>query len=364
MDLIYGLPKELGFDPDRLAEAKQIVQRGLDDGLYPGAVYLIGRKDKILQPECFGVLAAGNARCTRPDTVYDIASLTKPIATATSILILLDRNKIHLDQPISDFFASENQPHLSQITVMHLLTHTSGLHAWKDLHSESRNRNQVIERLLSTVPENAPGTTYTYSCLGYMLLGEIVKTVSGQTLDEFSWENIFSALGMSDTTFNPGVELIDRIAATANCPVRKRALIGEVQDANAWAMGGVSGNAGLFSTAMDLARFARMLLTGGEGVLSSEVLRLCFENLIDPNIGGHSAGWFINPNEMLPCGDILSTQAIGHTGFTGTSIVIDVACDLFVILLTNRVCMPDDGADFRNTRRLFNTIVAQAMLRC
>ena len=297
-----------------------------------------------------------------PDTVYDIASLTKPVATATSILILIERGDIHLGQPVTDFFPDHALPHLSQINLRRLLSHTSGLPAWKDFYSQGRKRDEVIAGIVSTPLDNPPGQVYTYTCLGYILLGEMVRMVSGSSLDEFASKNIFQPLGMNDTTFNPCSELLERTAVTANCPARKHTLVGEVHDPNAWAMGGVSGNAGLFSTALDLARFSTMLLSGGAGVLSKAAARLAFENLIDPRIGGHTAGWFIYPNEMLPSGDLLSKQTIGHTGFTGTSVVIDPASDLFVVLLTNRVCRDDDGAEFRRTRRLFHNAVAQAML--
>jgi CubicO group peptidase (beta-lactamase class C family) len=197
--------------------------------------------------------------------------------------------------------------------------------------------------------------------MGYILLGVIIESIAGCGLDEFSRENCFLPLGMEDTTFGPCGDVLHRTAATSNCPARKRTLVGEVHDGNAWAMGGVSGNAGLFSTAPDLAKFATMMLNGGLGALSPAAVRLAMASMLPPTIGGHTAGWFAYPNDMLPSGDLLSVEAIGHTGFTGTSAVIDPSCDLFVILLTNRVCSAADASEFSKTRRLFHNAVAQAM---
>lgn len=363
MELPVVKPDELGFDRDRLQAADNIVRRGLDDGLYPGAVYLVGRRNGILEPGCFGHLVPGGGRIVESDTVFDLASLTKPIAAAASILVLIERGDITLDQPLTDFFPKSNLPHLSQSNLIHLLTHTSGLPAWKDFYTNNETPDDVAAGILSTPLDNPSGKVYTYSCLGYILLGEIVRIASGMRLNEFAEKNIFLPLGMRDTMFNPSGAVISRTAATANCPMRDKVLIGQVHDGNAWAMGGVSGNAGLFSTALDLSRFAMMLLSDGGGVLSDAGVQLVFQNLLDSSIGGHTAGWFIYPNAMLPGEKLLSSGTIGHTGFTGVSMVIDVACDIFVILLTNRVCRAYDGMEFRKTRGLFHAAAAQAMLR-
>ncbi|MBI2842470.1 MAG: beta-lactamase family protein [Armatimonadetes bacterium] len=360
MDLEKIGPEEIGIEPDRLKVARRIIEGGLENGLYPAAVFLIGRFGKILEPVCYGSLGCateGTGRVTA-GTVFDIASITKPVATATSILILLDRGEVHLGQQLPEFFQQDLPPHCSEITIRHLLTHTSGLPASKDLHQDGQNRERVIARILSTPLETRPGSRYNYSCLGYILLGAIVETVSGSRLNEFARENIFRPLGMVDTCFNPEGEMLGRTASTGNCPVRGRSLVGEVHDPNAWAMGGVSGNAGLFSTVPDLAKFCLMLMRGGAGVLSPLAVRLEMTSLLE---GRQTAGWFAYPNELLPCGDLLSRHTIGHTGFTGTSVVIDAACDLFVILLTNRTCNPDDGSKFRTMRRLFHNTVAQAV---
>lgn len=362
MDLKFVKPKSLGISAERLMFAHQVIQRGLDEGLYPGAVYLIGRRSGVLEPVCFGVRYPNGSDAVTPDTVYDIASVTKPVATAAALLLLVERGQVHLRQKIGDFFPGMDLPHLREVTVKHLLTHTSGLPAWRDLCSGYGCKEEIINGVLSIELESSPGTTYRYSCLGYMLLGAIIEKISGRSLDNFTRNEIFQSLGMEDTGYNPGQNTIDRSAATANCPARPgKVLVGTVHDANAWAMGGVSGNAGIFSTVSDLAKFALMVLNGGLGIFSPAAVSLMCQNLLDPAIGGHSAGWFIAPNDMLPVGDLSSIQAIGHTGFTGTSVVIDTTCDIFVILLTNRVCIGVDRTEFSKTRRLFHNAVEQAV---
>ncbi|HOK54642.1 MAG TPA: serine hydrolase domain-containing protein [Armatimonadota bacterium] len=358
----YVTPDAIGIDAVRLKAASRVIQRGLDAGLYPGAVYIIGRSNGTLEPQCFGVINPETQQPVRPNTIFDLASLTKPIATASSLILLVERGNLHLKQPLKDFFPDYELPHLSEITLFHLLTHTSGLPAYKDLYSSKLTRDEIISAILELSPENPPGSKYTYSCLGYILLGEIIRLVSGSDLDQFSRKNIFERLEMNDTFFNPVGEPLTRTAATTGCPVRKNTLVGQVHDPNAWALSGISGNAGLFSTAIDLSRFMTMLLCRDIDVFSRASFDIIYRNLINPAIGGHTAGWFIHPNEMLPSGDLMSDDTIGHTGFTGTSVVIDSKCDLFVILLTNRVWNPDDGTEFRKTRRLFHNTTAQAVL--
>lgn len=364
MDFRYAKPEDIGLNAERLNRAREVIERGLESGQYPGAVYIIGRQNGILEPACFGNCGRVDGFDVTPDTIYDVASLTKPIATATSLLALVELGEIHLRQKVLDFLKGKPHPNMEGVTLKHLLTHTSGLPAWKDFCKQCSNKYEIIDGILSLPLENEPGRAYKYSCLGYILLGAVVEAASGRGLDEFSQEHIFLPLGMKDTLFRPGGERLQRVAATANCPERNYMLIGEVHDSNAWAMGGVSGNAGLFSTAIDLARFASMILADGDGVFSPAAVRLMRENQIDPAIGGHTAGWFVYPNDMIPAGDLSSIQAIGHTGFTGTSVVVDPVCDLFVILLTNRVCNSVNPTDFSKSRRLFYNAVVQSVPTC
>jgi CubicO group peptidase (beta-lactamase class C family) len=206
-----------------------------------------------------------------------------------------------------------------------------------------------------------PGTGYAYSDLGYLLLGEVVRSVSGQTVAEFAAERIFGPLGMRDTGYLPAAELQPRLAAT-RCPDRQRVLLGEVHDGNCHTVGGVAGHAGLFGTAGDLVTYARMLLGGGvlEGVrvLSPLAVAQMGRDQNPPGLNGHSLGWFTRPNGYLPAGDFLPDDTFGHTGFTGTSLLICPSLDLAVVLLTNRVYQERDAAAFIRFRRRFHNAVA------
>src|SRR5262249_37920230 len=199
--------------------------------------------------------------------------------------------------------------------------------------------------------------------LGFILLGEVIEQVAAQPLDRFASDEIFSPLAMAATAFRPPAAWQERIAAT-RCPDRGRVLIGEVHDGNCAALGGAAGHAGLFSSAGDMGRYAAMLLGGGElrgaRLLSPLAVRRMAVNQLNPDVGGSSLGWFTPPNGMLPAGDLLPTDSFGHTGFTGTSLVITPSLDLAVILLTNRVFQERESGDFLAFRRRFHNAVAAA----
>jgi CubicO group peptidase (beta-lactamase class C family) len=240
------------------------------------------------------------------------------------------------------------------------------LPAWKDLYSSARSRDEVIEELLRVPLDNPPGEKHVYSCLGYILLGLVIERVSGMPLADLAAEKVFRPLGMADTGFNPPRNM-DRVARTANSQCCDGALIGEVHDENALAMGGISGNAGLFSTAPDMAVFAQMMLNGGEldgvRILSRRSVERMLTNRIDPAVGGQAYGLCVRPNGYLTFGEGFSDRVTGHTGYTGTSFLIDPEQDIFVILLTNRVYRGRDVPGFFTRRREFHDIVAASVTR-
>ncbi|MCL6518939.1 MAG: beta-lactamase family protein [Armatimonadetes bacterium] len=372
MTLDFANPAGIGLDTQRLEAAKELLFRGLENGEYTCAVWLVARHGKVAVWEAIGRLGdEENDPPAKPDSIFDMASVTKPVATATSLMILVERGALHLNQPVTDFFPNRKLPHLSGVTVKHLATHTSGLPAWRDLFSEDGTREGAIERLLQTPLENQPGKKHVYSCLGYITLGLVIEQAAGMPLKEFARKNIFEPLGMVDSCFNPPAEKSGRIARTANSRGRDRVLCGEVHDENAHAMQGNSGNAGLFSTASDIATYAQMLINGGwvrqsdkqeeARILCPLSVRKMLTNQINPEISGQSIGFFTPPNEMTPCGDLFSERCAGHTGFTGTSLLIDPEYDMFVILLTNRVYKKREAPDFLRRRRLFHNIIASAV---
>lgn len=355
MDFCKPDPDKAGFSAKRLENVARLLDKGVKDELYPGGVLWAARRgvDAL-------VLAAGHTDFSRKmpvdeHTLFDLASLTKPIATAASTLLLCQDGEIHLCQSVTDFFPDRRLAHLSDVTLRHLLTHTSGLPAWKDLYSDGQTRDQAIDQLFGIPLEHEPGTHYTYSCMGYIMLGLVIERASGLGMDEFARTRIFEPLGMTSTTFSPGACAGSSIAATDHCPLRKRLLVGEVHDGNAYVLGGAAGNAGLFSNIVDLARFCRSVLRAGE-VTSDDpfgpaVINLMLHKAIPEDVGGQTIGWFCHPNDMLPGGDFVSKAAIGHSGFTGTAIIIDPTSGFAASFLTNRVCRDDDGTRFRHFRR-------------
>jgi serine-type D-Ala-D-Ala carboxypeptidase len=340
---------------------QSLIEDGLARGLYLGAAYRVFR----LQG---GVLADGTAGMAREDppvpvsgqTVWDLASLTKPVATATSILILAQEGAFHLAEEVGRFFPGES-PSLSGITLRHCLTHSSGLKPWEKLHSQDLAREEIVRRVRASERERPAGAGYAYSDLGYILLGEVVEAVSGQSAAEFARRRVFEPLGMRDTRHLPPADWRARIAAT-RCPDRARVLVGEVHDGNCDAMGGVAGHAGLFGTVGDLQTYAGMLLGEGEldgvRVLCPLAARQMMRNQNPPGMNGHTLGWFTRPNGFLPAGDFLPDDTFGHTGFTGTSLLLSPSLGLAAILLTNRVYQERDAADFLRFRRRFHNASA------
>lgn len=342
-----------------------LVREGLDSGLYLGAAYRVFQTpDRTLATGACGLAQEDPEIPAAETTIWDLASITKPMATATSMLILASRGAFHLDEDVGRYL-HEPAPSLAGITLRHCLTHTSGLKSWQKLHSQGLARDAILGRVRASERERPPGAGYAYSDLGYILLGEVVETVAGHSLAEFARESIFEPLGMRDTRFLPPADWRCRIAAT-RCPERGRVLVGEVHDANCNGLGGVAGHAGLFGTLDDLQRYALMLLNlgvqGGTRVISPLAARQMMTNQNPPGINGHTLGWFIRPNGYLPAGDFLPADTFGHTGFTGTSLLLSPSLGLGTVLLTNRVYVERDAAEFLRFRRRFHNVAAGLIL--
>ncbi len=367
MDLnaFLSSPESLGFDSERLRRVDALLERGVTEGLFPAAVYAVVRHGKIAAQGAFG-LAQPDADSPIParfDTIFDMASITKPI-TATLLLQAVEAGQLHLGQRVADFLPEAAESPVGPVALRQLATHVSGLPPWKPLYTTEAS--SVLADILTTPLEAEPGTRYAYSDLGYILLGEILTRVTGMTLDRLAQERIFTPLGMASTGFCPDTALHLSIAATANCAWRAgQILVGEVHDANAHRLGGVAGHAGLFSNAPNMIRFAlafRNTVPEHLPPLGPRARRLAETNQVDPTIGGHSIGWFTVPNGMLPRGDLLSERAFGHTGFTGTLLLFDPELDLTLLLLTNRVYQSGDGTGVLRLRRLFANLIAGSLI--
>ena len=331
-------PSAVGMSSARLATIDRVVERGIKAGGYPGAAVVVGRKGAIVWEKGFGRLGwTGDAREVAADeTIYDLASLTKVVGTTTAVMILFDEGKIRLDDYVVKYLPEFTGGGRERVTIRLLLEHRSGLPAGRDLWRIAHTAEEARAAALQTPLIAAPGQYYEYSDLGADVLAFMVESVTGKRLDLFLEDRVFSRLGMTDTHFRPDAMLRGRIAPTELTPPRGYPLRGEVHDENAYALGGVAGHAGLFSTASDLAIFAQMLLNGGTfngtRILADSTVTLFTKRAA----GTRALGWDTCAGEF-GCGKYMSANAYGHTGFTGTSLWIDPDRDMFVVLLTNRV---------------------------
>lgn len=323
---------------DRLTTVDRVVRRGITAGAYPGASVVVGRKGYAVWQKGYGRLGwtTTSAAVIPEESIYDLASLTKVIATTTAAMILYDEGKLDLKAPVQQYLPEFIGDMKQLVTVEQLLTHRSGLAPGRQLWKTARTPAEAKQQVLESRLQQRPGTVFNYSDLGADVLGWVVERISGQTLDAFTESRIFEPLGMNDTGWRPSSALVPRIAPTEITPPRGYPVRGEVADESAFALGGVAGHAGLFGTATDLSVFAQMMLNGGEyegtRLVKEETVRLFTAEVKD-----HRAlGWEVAAGER-GAGEYLSRRSFGHTGYTGTSIWIDPERDMFVILLTNRV---------------------------
>jgi CubicO group peptidase (beta-lactamase class C family) len=330
------------FDP--------LVQDGIRRGAYPGAALVVGRRDTILFAKGYGRLTwSATSRAVDPDsTIYDLASLTKVVATTTAVMLLVEHGKVRLDTPVAAYVRGFNAPGTEPITVRQLLTHTSGLRA--DIPDPELkaipDSAGVMARVLRERPRAPPGTRVIYSDLNAILLGEVVRQVTGEPLDMFAAREIFRPLGLQETLFRPPARLRSRIAPTGVW--RGHAVSGTVNDGSAFKLRGVSGNAGLFATATDVARFAQFVLRegalpDGSHLLRAETVRAFTSKAVAFGRGeARALGWQAVPTgeKVSSAGTLFGPRSYGHTGWTGTSLWIDPDRDLFVVLLTNRAFAP------------------------
>ena len=336
--LPVAAPATVGMSAKRLETIDRVVTRGIKAGGFPGAAVVVGRKGAAVWEKGFGRIdwATSSSRVSATETIYDLASLTKVIGTTTAVMILFDEGRIQLDAPVVTYLPEFTGGYKDSVTVRQLLEHRSGLPAdrdlWRIAHSPAEARQVVLDAPL----ECKPGQCYIYSDLGAITLGMMVERVTGQGLDVFLHERVFAPLGMVNTFFKPADSLKSRVAPTEVSPPRGYPLKGEVHDENAYALGGVAGHAGLFSTASDLSIFAQMILEGGEykgvRIVSDSTVKLFTTRAA----GSRALGWAMADGQW-GSGRFMSEGSFGHVGYTGTSLWIDPDREMFVILLTNRV---------------------------
>jgi serine-type D-Ala-D-Ala carboxypeptidase len=300
---------------------------------------VVGSRSGVYAEYGAGRLDSADASRPKANTVWDLASLTKVVGTTSAVLQLVAAGRVALDSPAVRYLPAWKAPGAARITVRHLLSHSSGLPAWRALYKESATADEATTQLFATGPDTVPGVRFLYSDLGFILLGKLVEQVSGEPLAQYDLQHLFTPLGLRDTRYLPPSEWRSRIAPTEQDSWRGRKLRGEVHDENASRLGGVSGHAGLFSSGRDLTRFAQMYLRfgilDGVRVLDSATVSQ-FMRVQDTTVSRRALGWE-TPTGRNSAGRRLSPVAFGHTGFTGTSLWMDPSRDLFVLLLTNRV---------------------------
>lgn len=355
-----GDPGDVNMLQRPLDEMYDVAMHAILEREIPGAVVLVGKDETIVKHDAYGHAVryedshfeeSDNPVFMTEDTIFDLASISK-LFTTTAAMKLYEAGKFELDDPVADHLPDFAENGKEDVTIKQLMTHTSGFVAWLPLESMVDNREDAIETVLTYPLANEPGTTYEYSDLNLITLGALIEEWSGVRLDEYMKTEITEPLGMVDTMYNPPKALHDRVAATAYTSSRGM-IRGEVHDGNAYVLDGVAGHAGLFSTAQDLAHFSQMMLNkgdvNGQQILKPETIDLMLENHT-PNFPGndHGLGWELDQSWFM--GALSSPTTMGHTGFTGTSIVINPELQTFAILLTNRV-HPVDSTPSTNPLR-------------
>lgn len=385
-------PADVGMSDERLAEIHTVINEAVENKYIPGAVILVARKSKVVMRKAYGFSQIKPVRKPmKPEMIFDLASITKPMATAVSMMILVEKGVVRLQDRVRDFvpqfsrFTQTNGTMSGDARLYHLLTHTSGLPPYYNADSLMNRYGYVCSIdsaaafMGSLRKSNAPGKEFHYSCLGFITQANIIRQVTGITLDEFSQRYVFNPLGMRHTGFIPQKaesrpdpenrliknyrDLIVPTEMNGEAP-----FLGTVHDPLARALGGISGNAGLFSNVDDMAIFAQMMLNGGQynGVRILSPLTVKLMTSIYPSTSeiGRGLGWDIATAYSSNGGDLFPPGGYGHTGYTGTSIWISPETETFVILLTNRVHPEDkNGAEVIRLRSRVANIVAASIIQ-
>ncbi|MCA9410326.1 MAG: serine hydrolase [Candidatus Omnitrophica bacterium] len=365
-ELVEIAPKEAGLPATFTRTLDSILQEATDKKQVAGAEAMVLLGDSIVYHGTAGFIQ----KVPQPvpmheETLFDLASLTKMVATTTSLMILCDRGEIALNDPVAKHLKDFDREGYRDITIWNLLTHTSGLPHLVGFYEKYRGKVIYRRHLFDLPMKSKPGEKRVYSDTGFMVAGWVVEAVSGKRLDKFAEENIFQPLGMNRTYFNPPYHEWTDTAATELCPWRGEVMRGEVHDENSYSLGGISGHAGLFSTVSDLAIFCRMMLQGGEwnGVrlLKQETVErmLTPQKIPDENYQG--IGWWLQEERGQKVGSLISDKTFGHTGFTGTSLWMDPDYDLTVILLTNAIHPNRKDAERTPVRQAFHRVVAEGV---
>jgi CubicO group peptidase (beta-lactamase class C family) len=362
--LVKAMPREAGIRNRLNADLDSIMQAALASGAAPGGVIAIARYGRIVHMKGYGRLdTAQTSAPVDENSIYDMASLTKVIATTTAAMILEERGLLDLDRTVASYLPELNSPEKATITVRMIATHRGGFEAFAALYKEFKGREQYLAQINARPLQWSPGTQTVYSDWDMILMQLVIERITGRSLDELAASTIFIPLGMTSTVFTPdSARFFDRIAPTEIDSARGGLVHAHVHDENAWAMGGVAGQAGLFSSVRDVAIFCQMLLNGGQynGVRILKPSTIARWTAPQSTGSSRALGWD-TPSAESSSGSYFSARSFGHTGFTGTSIWVDPERNLFVILLTNRVNPTRDNPRIGPLRRAVADAVQEAI---
>lgn len=359
------LTSSFGTQDERFGPAYSILESAIGEGAFPSASVAISHNGQLVGLKAFGRFTyQAGAPTVSTETIFDLASLTKVIATTTMAMILYDRGLLDLESRVVGSlpeFATDD-PRREGITFRMLLAHSSGLPAYEKIFLRARTRDELLAAAFSMPLATDPGTRAVYSDIGFILLGVALERIAGEALDRFCQREVFGPFGMSTTAFNPPASLRSAIPPTVDDRNFRHLVIqGEVNDENADVMGGIAGHAGLFSTARDAATFAHAMLCGSP-ILREETISLFTRRELSPVGTSRALGWD-TPSQPSQSGQYFSTSSFGHLGYTGTSLWLDPEQDFSIALLTNRTWPDGKRQDIKTIRPLFHDAVMQALIR-
>jgi len=343
----------------------KVIQSAITDRVFPGAVVLVSKEGKIIYEKAFGHLTYDDTSAVvTTNTIYDIASLTKVIATTTAAMICYDRNLFDLEDPVPKYIPDFAHNGKENVTIKNLLLHNSGLPSFKPFYKKYSSPDEVINDIYSTPLQYQPGTKTIYSDLGIITLAKVIEKVTGKSLDDFSQAEIFKPLDMNSTYFNPPDSLKYKIAPTEYDNYWRNKLVwGKVHDETAFMLNGVAGHAGLFSTASDISHLLLMLLNVGnynsKRIIKGKTIQLFTKRYSQQST--RALGWDTKSNTGSSAGDLFDSTSFGHLGFTGTSVWIDPKRDLFVVFLTNRVYPTRKNKKLHKVRPALHNAIIKAI---
>ncbi|HEV2293153.1 MAG TPA: serine hydrolase domain-containing protein [Tepidisphaeraceae bacterium] len=356
----------LNVNMDHLQQVDAQIAEAVEDKQIPGAVLLVGRGDETVYRKAYGNRSVEpTVEPMTEDTIFDLASLSKPIGTATSIMILADRGKIDVKAPVANYLPAFGSNGKEKVTIEQLLLHRGGLIADNPMSDYTDDPEESLQKILNLKLKYEPGRDFIYTDMGYVVLGEVVRAVSGKPLNEFAAEEIFKPLGMKDTSYLPPASWVSRVAPTEKA--KGKMLRGTVHDPRAQKLGGFAGHAGIFSTADDVGRYCRMLLNNGEldgrRIMSARTVEEMIKpRCMDDETNCRTYGFDANTKFSSARGERFDkTTTFGHTGWTGTMLWVDPVNDCYFVLLSNRN-HPDGKGNVLPLRRKVATIVGEALL--